>query len=188
VNTVARCLLDGFDTHVSSGILISHSGDNWDHRAHRSNPGVFTGLHGCAYVGIAQRAVGLLDMNKWHLGTTHLEGNMAMLWAAKKGHDTIVKTLLEQEAVTPNTTDQAGRTALSWAAGNGCEGALKSLLEKDDVTHHTRDKGGRTPLSWAAGNGYGGIVEIPLEPRNVTSNTSDEAGRTPLSWTTGNRS
>jgi len=112
---------------------------------------VFTGLHGCAYLGIAERAVGLLDMKKWDLGTTDVEGNTAISWAAKQGHDTIVKTVLEQDGVTPNTTDQAGRRPLSWAAGNGCEGAVKNLLEKEDVTPHTPDKGGRTPLSWATG-------------------------------------
>jgi len=160
VNTLALRLLDGSNTNISSGIVLSHSGDNWDHRARWSNPGVFKRLHGSAYLGIAERAVGLLDMMKWDLGTTDLEGNTAMLWAATKGHDTIVNTLLEQESGTPNTTDQVGRKPLSWTARNRCEGALKDLLEKEGLTPHTPDKGGSRPHSWAAGNGYGGIVEI----------------------------
>ena len=186
VSTLALRLLDRFDKHVSSGILLSHRGDNWDQNLGRSNPTGFTGLHGCAYLGIAEIAASLLETKKWDLGATDVEGNTAILWAAKKGHAVIVETLLEREGVTPNTTDQTGRTPLSWAAGNGYKGVVKILLEKGDVTPNTLDNGGRTPLSWAAGNGRRGSVKSLLERGDVTPDTPDKGGRTPLSWAAGN--
>ena len=38
VNKLALTLLDRFDKHVSSGILLSRSGDNWDYGLGRVNP------------------------------------------------------------------------------------------------------------------------------------------------------
>ena len=186
VNTLALRLLDRFDKHVSSVILLTRSGDNRGRVLGPSNPAGFTGLHGCAYLGITEIAVCLLNMKEWDLGATDVARNTAILWAAKRGHGAIVKTFLERVGITPNDTDQTGRTPLSWVAGNGYQGVVKILLGHGDVTPNTADEGGRTPLLWAAINGYGGIVEMLLERLGVTRNTADQTGRTPLSWAAGN--
>jgi len=84
VNTLALRLLDGFEKHISSRMLLSHRRDNWDKGLHRSDSTGFTGLHGIAYLGIVGIAVSLLEMRKWDLGATDVEGNTALLWAARR--------------------------------------------------------------------------------------------------------
>jgi len=185
VNTLVLRLLNGFDNHVSSGILLSHSRDNWDRSLSWSNSAGFTGLHGAAYLGMVE-TIALLEMKKWDLGATDVTGNTAISWAARRGHEAIVGILLEREDVTPDTTDKNGRTPLSWAAGNGHGGIVKMLLEREDVTPNATDKNGRTPLSWAAGNGHGGVVKMLLGREDVTLNSADKNGRTPLIWAAGN--
>ena len=53
------------------------------------------------------------------------------------GHRAIIKLLLEQEGVTPNTTDKEGRTPLSWAAEKGHDDIVKMLLGREDITPET---------------------------------------------------
>ena len=186
-NTLALRLLDGFDEHVSSGMLLSHCHDNWDRELCWSNSVGFTGLHGIAYLGIVKTAVAVLELKKWDLGATDVVGNTAVAWAARKGHGAIVKILLEREGITPDTADKYGRTPLSWAAGLGHGGIVKTLLEREDVTPNAADKDGRTPLSRAAEAGFGGTVNMLLEREDVAPDTADKDDRTPLSWGAGRR-
>jgi len=109
-------------------------------------------------------------------------GLTPLSWAAKNGHEGIVKLLLERKDVTPDTPDTQYRTPLSWAAGNGHEGTVKLLLERKDVTPDTPTLYGQTPLWWAAGKSYEGIVKLLLERNDVTPDTPDTLyGQTPLS-------
>jgi len=182
VNTLALRLLDGFDKHVSSGILLSHNFDNWDWELCRGISVGFAGLHGAAYLGVVEVAAALLEMKKWDLDATDVEGNTAISWAARKGHGAMVKILLGQEDVTPDTADKEGQTPFLWAVKLGNEDVVKMLLEREDVAPDTADKDGRTPLSWAASDGYGDIVKMILERGDVTPDIADEDGQTPLSW------
>ena len=181
-NTLALRLLDGFDKHVSSTILASYSSHNWDMAFVQYSPMGFTGLHYAAYLGIPEIVVGLLEMKKWDLGATDMEGNTAISWAAKRGHGDIVKMLLEQEDVATNAVDIYGWTPLSWAAIRGYGYIVKMLLEWKNITPDTADNGGRTPLLWAAEIGHGDIVKMLLKREDVTPNTTDKDGRTPLWW------
>ena len=187
VNRLALRLLDGFDQHISSKILLSLTCDNSDGKFCWINPTGFTGLHGAAYFGIIKTAVALLQMKKWDLNARDLTGKTAILWAAIKGHGAMVKMLLGREDIAPNTADKGGRTPLLWAAGKGFEGIVKMLLEREDVTSSTADQSGRTPLLWAAGKGFEGIVKILLERGDAAPDTADAGGRTPLSWAAGRR-
>ena len=96
VETLAMRLLDGFDKHVSSGILLSRSRDKQDRELSRYNPSGFTGLHWTAYLGFMEIAATLLDMKKWDPDTRDVRGNTALSWASRKGHRDIVKMLLER--------------------------------------------------------------------------------------------
>ena len=118
MNTLALELLDGFDKHVSSGILLSRGYDNWGEE-HCNDPKGLTGLHGIAYLGIVEIVVALSKMNKWDLNATDVADDTAILWAAKKGRGAMVKMLLEHGGITPDTAAKDGRTPLSWAAGKG---------------------------------------------------------------------
>ena len=116
-------------------------------------------------------------------------GQAPLSWAAERGHEGVVKKLLEQEDVNPNMADRDGRTSLVWAAVNGCEGVVKVLLERKDVNPNQADtEFGRTPLSWAAEHGREGIVKMLLTREGVNSNQADtEYGWTPLLWAAENR-
>ena len=180
MNTLALKLLDGFDNHISSGILLSLRRDNWDSWVGRADPTRFTGLHCAAYLRIVELAVGLLKVRKWDHSTTEFEGNTAILWASRKGHGAIVKVVLQQDGVTPSAADRGGRTLLLWAVKNGCEDVVKMLLERDDVNPNTADEDDQTPLSWAVRMGYEGILSALLAREDTTPNTPDKGGQTPL--------
>ena len=67
--------------------------------------------------------------------------------AAEKGHEAVMKLLLEKGAVL-EYKDIWGKTPLSWAAENGYETILKILLEKG-AELETKNSGNQTPLSKA---------------------------------------
>ena len=50
-------------------------------------------------------------------------------WAAEKGHEAVVKLLLEKGADL-ESKDQDGRTPLIWAAEDGHESVVKLLIAK----------------------------------------------------------
>ena len=173
VNTFVMGLLDGFDKHVSSGILLSPYHESWDWGVYWSNTTGFTGLHATAYFGMVETAVALLETKKWDLNGVDVAGKTAILWAARNGHGALVKKLLEREDVTPGTADRCGRTPLSWAAEGGHRDIVEMLLERIDVTPDTVDKHGRTPLSWAAQFGKASVVKIFLKRGDVAADTAD---------------
>jgi ankyrin repeat protein len=46
----------------------------------------------------------------------------------------VVKLLLAQDGVDPDSKDKYGRTPLWWAAGNGHEAVVKLLQWNDDLS------------------------------------------------------
>jgi len=180
VNELAVRLLDRFDEHVSSGILLSHNRDNWDGSLWRSNPTGFTGLHCVAYLGLVKAALGLLKMEKWDLGATDVEGNTAIMWAVRQGHEVMVKTLLERRDVSPNAADKHGVTPLHRAVIDGRAGIVEMLLERKDLTPGTADKDGQTPLLRAIIDKRVDILLMLLKREDASPNTGDSHGVTPL--------
>ena len=174
VSVLALRLLDRFDKHISSAILSP--------KICLETPAGFTGLHYAAYFGMVETAIGLLNMKKWDLEATDVQGNTAILWAARNGHGAIVQILLKLEGVRPNIADNGGQTPLSWAAKNRCEDVVKMLIEREDVTPNTADREGRTPLLWATQEGHEGVVKMLLERGDVNPDTADEDDITPLLW------
>jgi len=107
------------------------------------------------------------------------DGRTPLLWAARMGHDVVVKLLLERGA-EPETKNKNGQTSLSWATENGHNIVVKLLLEKGTELE-TKDEDGRTPLSRATGMGRNTVVKLLLE-RGAELETKDKKGSTPLSW------
>ena len=188
VKSLALKLLDGYEKHISSKILLLRGMDFRDRPFDlQDTPKGFTGLHGAAYLGYVEIIVALLETNKWDVQATDFHGNTAISWAARRGHEGVVKVLLERSNVNPDTADaKYGRTPLSRAAGNGHEGVVRMLLERNDVSPDTPDtRYGQTPLLWAAENGHEGVVRMLLGLNGVNPDKADKWSRTPLSWAAG---
>ena len=162
VKLLALKLLDGYDKHVSSKLLLVHERDWWWRRGSEKEGGNalegFTGLHGAAYLGIVEVIGSLLEKRENDLNSTDVEGNTAFAWAARKGHDDTVRALLARRGIDPNTTDVDGRTPFLWAVECGHEGVVKMLLERVDVNPNAADDDGETPLSGAAWEGHEGVA------------------------------
>ncbi|KAG7424985.1 putative ankyrin repeat protein [Fusarium oxysporum f. sp. raphani] len=143
-----------------------------------------TGLHLVAYFGIQDSVQTLSRGDPVNLRDSH--GMTALSYAAERGHEVIVKLLLEMGKVDVNIQDKYGMTPLSRAARNGHEAIVKLLLEMGNVDVDIQDKDGTTPLSWAARNGHEAIVKLLLKMGKVNVDIQDEDGWTPLSWAARN--
>jgi len=188
VKLLALRLLDKFDEHVSTQLLLLRYNQDrisgpYFHGL--GGPTGFTGLHGVAFLGIAEIVAAVLEMKEWDVNAADCMGSTALTWAAGRGQEEVVRVLLEREGVNPDQADtRDGRTPLSWAAECGHKGVVKMLLEREDVNPNTADTfHGQTPLLWADGSGHEGIVKMLLERKDVNPDQADaEYGRTALLW------
>jgi ankyrin repeat protein len=148
-------------------------------------PNSFTLLHLASFFGIlplAENLVlkkGLIDRVKllFTLNKTDSSGTTALSWAARNGHEAVVRLLLEKGADV-EAKAKYGETALSWAAANGHEAVVRLLLEKGaDVEAKAKYKG--TALSWAAENGHEAVVRLLLE-KGADVEAKAEDGETAL--------
>ena len=173
VKDLALKLLDGYDKHISSKMMLLRSVRAEEQPFDREDtPRGFTGLHGAAYFGCVEIIVALLEMNNVDMQATDFHGNTAIAWAARRGHEGVVRVLLERSDVNSDTPGtEYGSSPLLWAAENGYEGVVRMLLERGDVNLDTVNRRGRTPLSLAAQNGHGGVVRILLERSEINSDT-----------------
>ena len=181
VKRLALELLDRFDEHISAQLLLlrSHqtrsSGPYFDSAR---GPTGFTGLHGVAFLGIAEMAAAVLDIKEWDINAADCMGSTALIWATRRGQEEVVGVLLEQEDIDPNKAGtEDGRTPLTLAAENGHQGLVKMLLGRQDINPNAADTGyGRTPLSWAARCKREQVVMMLLEREDVNPNTADTRG------------
>jgi len=209
--TYALQLLNKFDCHISAKTLwrsICSELSLYRHLGDKS----FSALHCISYFGIAEVANTLLKINRWDVNEEDAMGNTPLIWAARRGHEEVVRLLLRQKHIEPDQQDaEFGRSALSWAAGNGCEGVVKVFLGQRllnpecigrrwgtvalamDVLFFGRyvnpnslSNWGRTPLSWAAGKGHEEIVKLLLDRKDINPNSLSNWGRAPLSLAAAN--
>jgi len=188
VKTLALKLLDGFDKHIASKILLLYGVSPWDWPFDpEDTPRGFTGLHSAAYHGCVEIVVALLETDKWDVQATDFNGNTAIVWAARRGHEGVVRVLLELSDVNPDKVDKRRRSPLLLAAENGHEGVVRILLERSDANPNTMDDWSRTPLLLAAENRHEGVVRILLERKDVNPNRAAKWSRTPLLLAAENR-
>ncbi|KAK8923034.1 Ankyrin repeat domain-containing protein 50 [Metarhizium anisopliae] len=102
-------------------------------------------------------------------------------WAARNGHEAVVKLLIEKGANTETTESYYGQTPLLWAARNGHKAVVKLLIEKGANIETTESYYGQTPLFWAAGNGHEAVVKLLLENGANIDVRNNRYGQTPLS-------
>ena len=141
VKNLALRLLDKYDKHISSKILLLRGMPFWYQPFDRKGtPRGFTGLHGAAYLGYVEITVALLEADKWDVQATDFHGNTAIAWAARRGQEGVVKVLLGRSDVSPDEADKWSRTPLLWAAENGHEEVVRMLLERNGINLNRADK------------------------------------------------
>ncbi|KAL1862025.1 hypothetical protein Plec18170_000849 [Paecilomyces lecythidis] len=107
----------------------------------------------------------------------------SLLWAAERGHEAVVKLLLQTGKADLNLKDpEFGKTPLSYAAENGHKAIAELLLGTGKVDPDLDSNDGWRPLSYAAKNGHGDIVKMLLKTGQVDpeSVTKDGMCLTPL--------
>ena len=81
-------------------------------------PTQITGVHVAAYFGLGGTIIGLLK-NGYNPDLQDSYGRTPLSWAAERGHEAVVKLLLETGKVDVESKDKYGQTPLSWAAVRG---------------------------------------------------------------------
>jgi ankyrin repeat protein len=127
-----------------------------------------------------------LEMDKVDVDSKDEDGRTPLSWAARNGHEAVVKILLDTGKVDVDVRNRNGWTPLSLAAGNGREAVVKMLLDTGKVDVDSKDNAGWTPLSWAARNGREAVVKMLLNTDKVDINAGDKDSRTPLWWAAEN--
>ena len=173
IKRLALRLLDRFDEHISAKLLLLHD-FGWLLNSSSKVGGAtgFTGLHGVAFLGIAEIVVPVLEMKEWDINAADCTGSTALIWAARIGQEEAMKVLLEVEGINPDQANtRYDQTILSCAVENGHEGIVKILLERADVnSDRASTRMEWTALSRAAEMGHEGIVKILLERKGVNPN------------------
>jgi ankyrin repeat protein len=152
----------------------------WAAEMYRSPPDSFTLLHLASFFGILPLAENLVLKKGWintvkrllYINQRDSNGRTALSWAAERGHEAVVRLLLEKGAdVEAKTT--FGETALPIAARGGHEAVVRLLLEKGaDVEANN----GWTALHWAAGVGHEAVVRLLLEKGADVEAKTDNGG------------
>ena len=146
--SLALKLLEEDYSQISTKLLLTQV-ENFPYwRYNTLSP--FSGLHCASFFGIAEVVVGLIKMECYDINEEDFLGGEPLVWAARNGHEEVVKILLGREEVNPDKPDNDGRASLSYAAWFGHEGVVKILLGGEEVNPDKPDNGGRTPLSLAA--------------------------------------
>ena len=204
-NTFAFQLLDQFDGHISAKLLWRSL--NWGFPFGRYRDEPFSALHCTSYFGIAEVTDTLIKLDRWDVNQSDGAGVTPLIWAARYGHEDVVRLLLRKKDIQPDRRDtNSGRTALSWAAENGHEGVVRLFLGprfanpgsigprlgrawrvvallfgRRYINPNRSSKYDETPLSFAAQNGHEGIVKLLLERGDVKPDTPDTIyGQTPI--------
>ena len=133
-----------------------------------ATPPLFFALHYASFFGIVELVTVLINSERCKVDQQECIGSAPLAWAARNGHEGVVKSLLEREGVDPKPPDKNDRTPLGCAALNGHEEVVKLLLERKDVAPNHPDISDRTPLGCAAIEGHAGVVKLLLERDNST--------------------
>ncbi|KAG9067450.1 hypothetical protein KI688_012233 [Linnemannia hyalina] len=100
-------------------------------------------------------------------------------FAASRGHDDIVRILIDQAGAGVDIQDREGETALLKASYAGSLAVVCFLLKRG-ANVHQRDKDGWTALHNASSKGFIDIAQVLLEKGEADINARSKMGHTPL--------
>ena len=110
--------------------------------------------------------------------------SLALTWAARMGHASIVKLLIEYGTPCVGALLD-GRTAFSWAAVGGFVEIVDTLLQYDQDLINEQDANGRCPLVLAAQYQHPEIVDRLLTSSEILVNLESREGTTAFHCTIG---
>lgn len=107
--------------------------------------------------------------DKAKINHTDAKGRTGLLIAVEKGHDSVVKVLLDKGSPDLDVQNLMKKTALQLAAERGNSSLVKILLKKE-AKQDLQDSLGRTALLLAAENGNNDVVEALLNGGSGSEN------------------
>jgi len=177
---LALKLLRNYDHHVSIELLLKRApGYPSVENSYR-----FTGLHCACMFGLVGVARTLTEMDGVDINCLDDTDATPLIWAARNGHEEVVRLLLGQKDVDPDMLDRFDQAPILWATKHGHEVVVKLLLGRRDVNPNRLDNDGQTLISWAAMNGHEEVVKLLLGQEGVDPDLDlpDYDGQTPISW------
>jgi len=177
---LALKLLNQYEDHISAASLLEQVLDPRN-IGFIATPLLFSGLHYASFFGIVELVTVLINAASYEVDQQDCTGRTPLAWAARNGHEGVVKILLERN-VDPDRADKNNLAPLGWACIKGHEGVVKLLLERESVDPNRPDVDDRTPLVCAATEGHEGVVKLLLERGDVDPNHPDKYHTGPLGW------
>ena len=161
--SLALKLLQQYDGHISGKLLLGQARHLYVKDFSISFS--FNGLHCASFFGVVEVADALIARGTYDINGRDFGGYTPLAWAARNGHDAMVKMLLGREAIDPDKPDYSGRTPLSRAAGKGHEGVVQIL--RDNRGSNPGRPNNYSLTRPAASEGHESVVEIPSEREAV---------------------
>ena len=126
--SLALDLLRRYDHHISAELLwASVNVGHTTYYVRSLKP--FSALRCISCFGIAEAVIDLIRMEGWDVNQRDSMSQTPLMWAARHGHEEVVKLLLQEKRTRPDVRDKRyGRTALAWAASGGHEGVVRLFL------------------------------------------------------------
>ena len=180
---LALRLFDDYNNHTPTKILLQAQ-KMYCHAVDFDKVSLFSGLHCASFFGIVEIVADLVEMECCDINQMDCGGSTPLAWAARNGHERVVKMLLRRGEINPDKPDNDGRTPLWGAALSGHREVVKILLARDDVNPNKPDSRGQTPLLGAVLSGHETVVKIVLARDGVSPDKPNNTGQTPLWWAT----
>lgn len=155
-------------------------GPAWTFYGHWSRSSVeFCAVHLCSYLNLT-KVLGNLIENGADAAKADGNGWTHLHYAAREGHEAIVRLLMQQRYVEIHSRDPNYRSPLLIAAEHGHEAVVR-LLISDEIDGDSGDSHHITPLLLAARCGREAVVKLLLQQKNVDVNFLGFADTSPLS-------
>lgn len=122
---------------------------------------------------VIQNLLGKIDVN-----LQDKDGNTALMWASREGHENIVKLLLQVTGIDINVQNLFYETALSLAYDNAKKNILKILLKVAGIKFKSQDN--ESYLIRASFFGDEDMVKLLLQIPAININAQNESGETAL--------